>query len=85
MEEVQGLDGTVRGSSGFGSTGIGSRKDTGKEKIVHCKNERTAEKKENEKAKNEILKGRIGSFCGKGTKTEKKIKIEGSSRLSRER
>ena len=75
MVEVSRLDGTVRGTSGSGSTGIGSRNDTSKGNFVHCKNERTAEKKEgeakNEKDKNETLRGRIGSFCGKGTKTEK--------------
>ena len=85
VEEVQGLDSTVRGSGGFGSTGIESRNDTGKEEIVTCNNERTEKEKENEKAKNETLKGRIGSFSGKGTKTGKKKVTEGSSRLSRER
>ena len=85
VEEVQGLDGTVRGTSGFGSTGIGSGNDTGTEKIVTCKNERTGKEKRNEKAKNETLKGQIGSFSGKGTKTGKKKVTEVSSRLSRER
>ena len=85
VEEVQGLDSTVRGSGGFGSTGVQSGNDTGTEKIVHCKNERTEKEKENEKAKNETLKGRIGSSSGKGTKTGKKKMTEGSSRLSRER
>ena len=85
VEEVQGLDSTVRGSGGFGSTGIESRNDTGKEEIVTCNNERTEKEKENERAKNETLKGRIGSFSGKGTKTGKKKVTEGSSRLSRER
>ena len=59
--------------------------DTGTENIVTCKNERTEKEKGNEKAKNETLKGRIGSLSGKGTKTRKKITTEGSSRLSRER
>ena len=85
VEEVSGLDSTVRGSSGFGSTGMQSGNDTGKEEIVNCKNERTEKEKENEKAKNETLKGRIGSFSCKGTKTGKKKMTEGSSRLSRER
>ena len=85
VEEVQGLDGTVRGSGGFGSTGIESRNDAGREIDVKCKNERTEREKGNEKAKNETLKGRIGSFSGKGTKTGKKKVTEGSSRLSRER
>ena len=85
VEEVSGLDGTVRGTSGFGSTGIQSRNDTGEEKDVQCKNERTKKEKGNEKAKNETLKGRIDSISGKGTKTGKKKTTEGSSRLSRER
>ena len=47
--EVSGLGETVRGSSGFGSTGMQSGNDTGKGKNVQCKNERT----EKEKEKNE--------------------------------
>ena len=85
VEEVQGLDSTVRGSGGFGSTGVKSRNDTGrisKEKETNGKNERTGEEKENEKVKNETLKGRIR---GNRTRTEKKKTTEGSSRLSRER
>ena len=85
VEEVSGLDGTVRRISGFGSTGIQSGKDTGEEKDVQCKNERTEKEKGNEKAKNETLKGRIDSISGKGMKTGKKKTTEGSSRLSRER
>ena len=46
--------------------------DTGTENIVTCKNERTEKEKENEKAENETLKGRIGRLSGKGTKTGKK-------------
>ena len=88
VEEVQGLDSTVRGYSGFGSTGIESGNDTGRDIDVKCKNERTIVEKEkgNEKAvKNETLSG-TGSF-GKRTKTEtrKKKMTERSSRLSRER
>ena len=64
VEEVQELDSTVRGSGGFGSTGIQSGNDTGTENIVTCKNERTEKEKGNEKAKNETLKGRIGSRGG---------------------
>ena len=85
VEEVSGLDSTVRGTSGFGSTGIEFGNDTGTEKIVNCKNERIEKEKENEKAKNETLKGQIGSFSGKRTKTGKKKLTEGSSHLSRER
>ena len=73
VEEVQGLDSTVRGSGGFGSTGIQSGNDAGREIDVKCKHERTVEEKnnENEKAKNETLSSRMGSVSGKGTKTVK--------------
>ena len=84
MKEVQSLDDTVRGTEGFGSTGVKSRNDTGsssEKKNEHGENERTGEKKESED-KNETLKGRIGS--GR-MRTVKKTKTEGSSRLSRER
>ena len=84
VEEVQCLDDTVRGTGGFGSTGVKSSNDTGRnseEKERNGENERTGEKKERED-KNEALKGRIGSDR---TRTVKKTKTEGSSRLSRER
>ena len=84
VEEVQGLDNTVRGTGGFGSTGVKSSNDTGRnseEKEMNGENERTGEKKERE-VKNETLKGRFGSSR---TRTVKKTKIEGSSRLSLER
>ena len=48
---------------------------------MNGENERT-EKKESEKVKNETLKGRIN---GNRTRTEKKMKTEGSFKLSRER
>ena len=83
VEEVQGLDGTVRGASGFGSTGMQSGNDTGRNSGKN-ENERTeTEKEKNEKAVNvtETLKGRFGRI-----RTERKQKktTEGSSRLSRE-
>ena len=84
MEEVQGLDSTVRGSDGFGSTGVKSGNDTGsgsEKKNEIGKNERTGEKKERED-KNETLKDRIGNDR---TRTAKKTKTEGSSRLSHQR
>ena len=84
VEEVQGLDDTVRGSGGFGSTGVKSRNDTGSgsEKMnENGKNERTGEEKERED-KNETLKGRFSCYR---TRTEKKKTTEVSSRLSRER
>ena len=84
VEEVQGLDNTVRGTGGFGSIGVKSSNDTGRnseEKEMNGENERTGEKKERA-VKNETLKGRFGSSR---TRTVKKTKTEGSSRLSRER
>ena len=84
VQEVQCLDNTVRGSGGFGSTGVKLGNDTGsssEKKNEHGKNERTEEKNESE-VKNETLKGR---FSGSRTRTVKKTKTEGSSRLSRER
>ena len=85
VEEVQGLDSTVRGTGGFGSIGVKSRNDTGsasKKNETNGKNERTGEEKKSEMVKNETLKGR---FSGNRTRIEKKMKTEGSSRLSRER
>ena len=75
VEEMQGLDDTVRGSRGFGSTGVKSGKDTGEKNESNGKNERTEDK-------NETLKG---SNSGSRTRTEKKKMTETSSRLSRER
>ena len=84
IEEVQGLDNTVRKFGGFGSTGVKSRNDTNRisdKKNENGQNERTDEKKESEMDKNETLKGRIGKDR---IRTVKKMKTEGSSRLSRE-
>ena len=84
VEEVQGLDNTIRGTGGFGSTGVKSENDTGRnseKKNENGENEGTGEKNESED-KNETLKGRNSS--GR-TRTVKKTKAEGSSRLSRER
>ena len=81
MEEVQGLNDTVHGSGGFGSTGVKSGNDIGSErKNENGENERTGEKKESVD-KNETLKGRIGNDR---TRTEKKKMTEASLRLSRE-
>ena len=85
VEEVQDLGNTIRGTGGFGSTGVKSRNDTSKisEKMdENGKNERTEEKKES-MVKNETLKGRKKNDSG-GTRTEKikKQTTEGSSRLS---
>ena len=82
VEEVSGLDDTVRGSGGFGSTGIESKNDTGMqigEKEMKMKKERTVEKN---MVKNETL---TGSISGKNRTDVKKTKTEVWSRLSRER
>ena len=84
VQEVQSLDDTVRGSGGFGSTGVKSGNDTGSisdKKNENGENERTGEKKKRE-VTNETLKGRFGSSR---TRTIKKTKTERSSKLSRER
>ena len=81
VKEVQSLDDTVRGSGGFGSTGVKSGNDTGsgsEKKNENGKNERTEVKNESE-VKNETLKG---SIRGNRTRTAKKTKTEGSSKLS---
>ena len=85
VEEVQGLDDTIRGSGGFGSTGVKSRNNTGRnseEKETNGENERIGEDKNESEDKNETLKG---SIRGSRMRAVKKTKIEGSSRLSRER
>ena len=85
VKKVQDLDDTVHGTGGFGSTGVKSGNDNGSisdKKNKNGQNERTGEKKESEKVKNETLKGR---FSGSRTRTEKKMKTEVSSKLSRER
>ena len=59
VEEVQGLEETVRGSGGFGSTGMKSANDTSEisgEKEKNGKNERAEVENEREN-KNETLKG----------------------------
>ena len=84
VEEVQDLDNTVRGSGGFGSTGVKSGNDTGsgsEKKNENGENERTCKKKESE-VKNETLKGR---FSGSRTRIERKKTTEALSRLSCER
>ena len=82
VEEVQDLGNTVRGTGGFGSTGVKSGNDTSsnsEKNETNDKNER-AEKKESERIKNETLKGR---FSGSRTKTDRSRKTtEGMSRLS---
>ena len=71
VEEVQGLGETVRGSGGFGSTGVKLGNDTGRiseKNESNRQNERTSEKKEN-MVKNETLKGR---HSGSRTRTKRK-------------
>ena len=87
VEEVSALEDTVRGTGGFGSTGVKGKNDTGScsdKKNDNGENERTGEQKESV-VKNETLKGRFGNVSGR-TRTEKSRKTtEGTSRLSRER
>ena len=82
VEEVQDLGNAVRGTGGFGSTGVKSGNDTGnnsEKNETNDKNERT-EKKESEKVKNETLKGRLS---GSRTRIDRSRKTtEGTSRLS---
>ena len=87
MEELSALEDTVRGTGGFGSTGVKGKNDTGSSSVkneMKGENERTGEQKESV-VKNETLKGRFGNVSGR-TRTEKNRKpTEGTSRLSRER
>ena len=94
VQEVQDLAGTERGTGGFGSTGIGSgeKKDTGctdsGRKNETGQKERENEQNEIEVEKGKTLKGRMGKFSGtRRTRTAQtdQVKIEASSRLSRER
>ena len=84
VEEVQGLDDTVRGFGGFGSTGVKSGKDTGEKNETNKQNERTSEKKES-KVKNETLKGNDRNSSGRTRIDRNRKTTEGTSRLSRER
>ena len=92
VEEVQGLGETVRGSGGFGSTGVKSAANyTGRNSVEKKhevgQKERIVEKEIVEQ--NETLKGlgKMGRMSGRtrtGMKQTKKT-TEGTSRLSRER
>ena len=80
VEEVQGLEDTVRGVGGFGSTGVNRQNDTGEKKKVNGDNERT--NKKDDEVKNETLKGSDSSRM----RTERnKKKTERTSRISHER
>ena len=81
VEEVQALEESVRGSGGFGSTGVNGKNDTEEKKEMEVKNERTDDK--NDEGKNETLKGRFSS--GKQRTEKNRKSAEGTSRLSRER
>ena len=83
VEEVQGLGDTVRGSGGFGSTGVKGKNDTEVKKEMNDQKERTVEKEKERECKNETLKG-SSSGSRMRTRTNKK-KTEGTSKLSRER
>ena len=62
VEEVQGHDSTVRGTGGFGSTGVSGKNDTGsgsnENKNERDQNERTVVKEKGMDYKNETLKGK---------------------------
>ena len=86
VEEVQGHDSTVRGTGGFGSTGVSGQNDTGsgsnENRNEIDQNERTEAKDSVDK--NETLKGK--NISGSKTRTGmKNRKTKGTSRLSRER
>ena len=82
VEEVQGLEDTVRGVGGFGNTGVNEKKDIGEKSEGNGQNKRTSEN--NKMVKNETLKGKGDRSCR--TRIGKKEKTtEGSSRLSWER
>ena len=94
VQEVQDLAGTVRGTGGFGSTGIGSGekndtgcKDSGRKNETGQK-ERENEQNDSEVGKGKTLRGRMGRFSGtrrtRTTQTDQ-VRTEVSSRLSRER
>ena len=84
VEEVQGHDSTVRGTGGFGSTGVSEKRndtDGSKEKMNELdQNERTVVEGKGMDSKNETLGGRKMR-----TGSMKSRKTEGTSRLSRER
>ena len=81
VEEVQGLEDIVRGSGGFGSTRVGEKKDTNEQKEMNAENEQTDEKND-EKVKNETLKGKDSNGRQRIEKSRRTTK--GSSRLSQE-
>ena len=77
---MQGLEDTIRGVGGFGSTGLNRQNDTGAKNEANGENERIGKK--DDEVKNETLKG---SNSGR-KRTDKNSKTtEGTSRLSQER
>ena len=70
VEEVRALEETVRGSGGFGSTGVNGKNDNEIKTEWECKNERI-EKKNNED--NETLKGRFSSGRQRTEKNRKSL------------
>ena len=89
VEEVQGHDSTVRGTGGFGSTGVSEKRhdtDGKNEKMNELDQKERTEADENEKdSKNETLKGKNSTGSKTRTGSMKSRKTEGTSRLSRER
>ena len=81
VEEVQGLEDTVCGSGGFGSTRVSKKKDTEVKKETNGAKEAT--EKKDEKAKNKTLKGKISN--GKQRTERSRKTTEGLSKLFWER
>ena len=77
VEDVQGLEETIRGSGGFGRTKVNGQNDVDEEKVLESKNERTGKKEEEDK--NETLKGRSS---GRQRTEKNKKSTEGTSKLS---
>ena len=72
MEEVQGLEETVRRLGGFGSTRVKRLNDIEVKKEMEVKNDRTDEK--NDEDKNETLKGDLVMVSKGLIEAEKRLK-----------
>ena len=79
MEEVQGLEDTVYGIGGFGSTGVNEKNDTEVKKEMKGENEQSEKKAE--EIKTETLKG---SSSGRQRTEMNRKTTEGLFRLSQE-
>ena len=79
VEEMRGLEDIVRGSEGFGSTGVNKKNDTDVKKELKCEKERTDKKDD---VKNETLKDKVDN--GKRRIDKRRKATKGTSRLSHE-